>query len=201
MNRGQTLLGRAPGGPFRENAPVPFSPVSKNLLQFSGFDQPLAVEIDGAGVVLPAAGIEPTAMNQIAVGIELAEERVGDGHFPDIALNRLPVFDRFRPRDLDLFARRRLVDDALGVGVAAAWRVDAFAVDALADGDRIARLVPTRRRVGWSAAGAAAVPGLPSLPPVATKNSVACAAPVASSSAIAAIASGSLTSFLLVGCW
>ena len=79
-------------------------------------------------------------MDEVAVGIEAAEERIGQGHFPDIVLNLHPVLDDFRALDLDLLARRGLIDDALRVGLAAARRVDAFAVNAFMHGDDIARL-------------------------------------------------------------
>ena len=91
-----------------------------------------------------ALAIEPVAVDQVAVGIEAAEERIGQGHLPDIVLDLHPVLDDFRPLDLDLLARRGLIDDALRVGLAAARRADAFAVDALMHGDDIARL----RQVG-----------------------------------------------------
>ena len=123
-------------------------------------------------MMLAALGIEPVAVDEVAVGIEAAEERIGEGHFPDIALNLHPVLDDFRALDLDLLAGRGLIDDAFGVGLAAARRADALAVDAFMDGDDIARLRGSAAR--WMVRkGAAGVPGLASLPWGATWNSAA----------------------------
>ena len=112
----------------------------QDLVQLGRLGQPVAVEIDGAGVMLAALGVEPVAADQVAVGIEAAEERIGQRHFPDVVLDLHPVLDDFRAFDLDLLAGRRLVDDAFRVGLAAARRVDAFAVDAFVHGDHVARL-------------------------------------------------------------
>ena len=112
----------------------------QDVVQLGRLGQPVAVEIDGAGVMLPALGIEPVAVDQVAVGIEAAEEGIGQGHLPDVVLDLHPVLDDFRPLDLDLLARRGLVDDALLVGCAAARRADAFAVNAFVHGDHVARL-------------------------------------------------------------
>ena len=90
--------------------------------------------------MLAALGIEPVAVDEVAVGIEAAEEGIGQGHFPDIVLDLHPVLDDFRPLDLDLLAGSGLVDDALRVGFTAARRADAFAVNAFVHGDDIARL-------------------------------------------------------------
>ena len=46
----------------------------QDVIQRGRFDQPLAVQIDGAGVMLAALGIKPVAVDQVAVGIEAAEE-------------------------------------------------------------------------------------------------------------------------------
>ena len=92
----------------------------QDIVQLGRLGQPLAVEIDGAGVVLAALGIEPVAVDQVAVGIETAEERIGQRDLPDILLHFHPVGDGFRSLDLDLLARRGLIDDALGVRFAAA---------------------------------------------------------------------------------
>jgi len=48
---------------------------------------------------------------------------------PGVARNLLPAFDRLRTGDGHLFARRGLINNALGVGRAAAWRADAFAAN------------------------------------------------------------------------
>ena len=49
----------------------------QHFLQLGGLDQPVAVEIDGAGVMVPAKPIEPVAADEVAVGIEAAEEGIG----------------------------------------------------------------------------------------------------------------------------
>jgi hypothetical protein len=44
-----------------------------------------AIEIDRARVMLAALhGIEPVAVDEVAVGIEIAEEGIGDGRFPNV---------------------------------------------------------------------------------------------------------------------
>ena len=93
-------------------------PFSQNVFQPGRLGEPPAAQVDGAGVVLPPLGIEPIAVDQIAVGIEAAEERIGDRHLPGVVPERLPVPDLLRSGDLDLFAGRGLVDDALGIGLA-----------------------------------------------------------------------------------
>ena len=44
------------------------------LVQTGGLGQPLAVEVDGASVMLSSLGVEPVAVNEVAVRIEGAEE-------------------------------------------------------------------------------------------------------------------------------
>ena len=148
----------------------------QDVVQPRRLGQPLAVQVDGAGMVRPAFGIEPVAVNEIAVGIEAAEERIGQDHFPDIILDLHPVLDDLRSPDLNLLARRGLIDDALRVGLAAARRADAFAVNALMHGDHVARLREIGGAAGSCGTGPPGVPGLTSLPLVATWNSAAPAA-------------------------
>ncbi len=46
----------------------------EDILQLRRFVQPVAVEIHGARVVLAALRVEPVAADEVAVGIEAAEE-------------------------------------------------------------------------------------------------------------------------------
>ena len=112
----------------------------QQFVQLGRLDQPLAIEIDRAGVMIATIATEPVAVDQVVVGIEAAEEGVGKRHLPNIVLNLLPVLDDFRALDLHLLARRSLIGDALCVGLAAAWRVDALAIHTFVYRDDIARL-------------------------------------------------------------
>ena len=42
----------------------------EHLVQIGRLGQPVAVEVDGASVMLPVFGVEPVAANEVAVGIE-----------------------------------------------------------------------------------------------------------------------------------
>ena len=112
----------------------------QDFLQLGRLDQPVAVEIDGAGVMLPASGIKPVTTDEVAIGVEAAEECVREHRLPDIVLDLHPVGDDLRALDLDLLAGRGLIDDALLVGCTSPRRVDAFPIDAGMNGDDIARL-------------------------------------------------------------
>ena len=63
-------------------------------------------------------GDEPVAVDEVAVGVELAEKGVGERHLPGVALDLRPILDDFRPFDLHLLAGSGLIDDALGVRLA-----------------------------------------------------------------------------------
>ena len=122
--------------------------------------------------MIPAFAVKPVAVNEVAVGIEIAEERIRQRHFPDIVLDLDPVVDDFRAFDLDLLARR---PDRQSVSVRRnrpTGGVTRYAIDAFMDGDRVTwlRASATRRMVR---SGAALDPGLASSPFVATWNSVA----------------------------
>ena len=67
-------------------------------------------------MVLPASGIEPVTADEVAIGVEAAEDRIGEHRLPDIVLELHPVGDDLRALDLDLLAGRGLIDDALPVG-------------------------------------------------------------------------------------
>ena len=112
----------------------------EHVVQGGSLDEPIAVEVHRAGVMRPLQGTEPVAADEIAVRIELAEERVGERRFPGVALDLLPLLDNLRALDFHLLARRRLVDDAAGVRQSAPRRADAFAIDAFMDRDDIAGL-------------------------------------------------------------
>src|SRR5262249_31537475 len=129
-----------------------------------GLPQPMAVEIDRAAVVLAAEGIEPIAVEQVAIWVEVAEKRVGQGHGPGVVLQPDPTRDDLRAFYLGLLARRCLIDDALCLRAATAGRVDPLAVDARVHRDDVARLGNARGfrngfeggprravRVGWAA--------------------------------------------------
>ena len=72
--------------------------------------------------------------------MKLPKKELGRVAFQTSSWTLHPVLDDFRALDLDLLARGGLIDDALGVGLAAARRADALAVDALVHGDHVARL-------------------------------------------------------------
>jgi hypothetical protein len=52
-------------------------------------------------------------VNHVAVGIESAEETVGNGDCPNAVLQRLPSSDDFGAGNLGALACRSLVDDGL----------------------------------------------------------------------------------------
>ena len=84
--------------------------------------------------------IEPVAVDEVAVGIEAAEEGIRQGRLPHVVLDLHPVGDDLGALDLDPLALGGLVDDAPGIRFAAARRVHPLAIGALMDGDHIARL-------------------------------------------------------------
>src|SRR5262249_34066535 len=51
---------------------LPCRPVhgQEYVVQSGGFSQPIAVQVHGAGMMLPFLSIEPVAMNQVSIGIE-----------------------------------------------------------------------------------------------------------------------------------
>ena len=112
----------------------------QHLFQRRRLVQPFAVEIDSPCVMLPAFRIKPIAVDEIAVGVELAKEGVGKRYLPDFALDFFPAFDDLRALDNRFLAGCRLVNDAQGIGLASARRGNALAVNAFMHGDRIARL-------------------------------------------------------------
>ena len=95
--------------------------------------------------MLAVLGTKPVAIDQVTVGIEMAKERVGQGHLPDIGFDLFPIPDDFRPLDLDLLARGRLIDNPHRIEFAAPRRIDALAVGARMNRDGIARLGQIRR--------------------------------------------------------
>ena len=90
--------------------------------------------------MIAVLAVEPVAVNEIAIRIECAEKRVGPHCLPDISLHLHPVGHDFRPLDLDLFTRSSLISDPFPIRLASARRVDALAVSARVNGDRVARL-------------------------------------------------------------
>ena len=91
--RGETCRGNSPGtlravagpqpGHVQQVLPARLAPARPGTVpagistssQLGRLDQPVAVEIDGAGVMLAPLGIEPVAVNQVAVGIEVRRRR------------------------------------------------------------------------------------------------------------------------------
>ena len=118
----------------------------QHVIQLGRFGEPVAVQINGARVMVPSLGTEPVAVNQVAVWVEVSKKAVGDADFPSVVLHLLPTLDGFGALDYDLFAGCSLVDDALPVRLAAARRVDPFAIDTLMHHDHIARLRQSCRR-------------------------------------------------------
>ncbi len=116
----------------------------EHIIQFGCLKQPVTVQIDGAGMMLPALGVEPVPVDEVAVRIELAKETVRQRHLPYLVLHLDPVGDDFRSCDGDLFTLRGLINNALLVGVSPARRVDAFAVNPCMHGDHVSRLRPLR---------------------------------------------------------
>ena len=90
--------------------------------------------------MLAAPGIEPVAVNQVAVGIEAAEERIGQCRLPHIVLHLHPVLNDLGALDLDPLVLCRLIDDTLLVGCTTPWRGNALAIDAFMHRDDVARL-------------------------------------------------------------
>ena len=116
LHMGRFVVVRVDSGELRPNRGVVFVDLGEPHRLLSGglqcfvhlrrFAQPVAVEIDAAGMVLALHGIEPVAVDQIAVGIELAEELVGQRQFPGVAGDFLPAFGRLGAGDDDRFALR-----------------------------------------------------------------------------------------------
>ena len=107
-------------------------------------DQPIAVEINRAGMMPAAVVPKPVPVNEFRVGIEAAEESVRQDHLPGVTRDLLPTLDRFRASEDNLLAGRGLIDDALRVGLPAAGRADALAINALVDSNDIAGLSTQR---------------------------------------------------------
>ncbi len=104
------------------------------------FGQPMAVQVDGAGMVLAPLTVEPVPLDRIAEGIEVAEEAVRQDHLPHIVAGLGPAGDDFRSLDDDVFPVGCPVGNALGIGCAATWWIDPLAVNACMHRNRIARL-------------------------------------------------------------
>ena len=130
----------------------------QDVIERRRLGQPFAVEIDRAGVMRPSLGIEPIAVDEVGVGIEGAEERMGEGRLPDAVPDLDPVLDDLGALDLDLLARRGLIRDPFRVGLAAARRIDPLPVDARVDGDDVARLGQVGGPSGSSAEARRAFP-------------------------------------------
>jgi len=111
-----------------------------DLLLRGGLGKPLPVQINRACMMLALLCIEPVAFDQVAVGIEGTEEGIRNGHAPGVIRDLRPPLDRFGAGDDDFLARCGLIDNAFGIGVTAAWRVDPFAINASMHGDDIAGL-------------------------------------------------------------
>jgi len=62
-----------------------------NVFLRGSFIQPVAVEIDGTGMMYPPQRVEPIAVNRVAVRIEATEERIGESHLPDIIQHFHPL--------------------------------------------------------------------------------------------------------------
>ncbi len=112
----------------------------QDVLPRHGLIQPVAVEIDGTGVILAIVILKPMPVDAVAVGVEIAKERVIDRNGPHVALLMLPARDLFRPFDHDLFPGHRLVDDALLVGISPTGGTHAFPIDALMNGNHVSGL-------------------------------------------------------------
>ena len=91
-------------------------------------------------------GIEPVAMDHVAIRIERAKEAIGDGDSPHVTVPSAPSLDDFGARDLRAFSGCGPVDDALLIGNSAARRSHALAIHALMDGNRVAGHSNSRRR-------------------------------------------------------
>ena len=100
----------------------------------------MAVQIDRTRVVLPAPGVEPVPADHVPVRVEVAEEAIGDDHFPGVVLHLLPALDDLGPLEDDLLAGGRPVHDTPVIGSAATRRADSLAIDPLVDGNDVARL-------------------------------------------------------------
>src|ERR1019366_4120154 len=82
--------------------------------------------------------------NEVAIGVELAKEAVGEGCLPSVELDPFPARDNLRSFDGHLFTFGGLVHNALLVRLTTAGRVDALPINASVHSNHIARLRPKR---------------------------------------------------------
>ena len=126
--------------------PVPrWGAVLQNLIACRSLSEPFVIEIDRAGMMNTPLGIEPIAVNYIAVWVEVAEKAVGKSNGPHIAFNGLPALDHFRSADLHTLAGRGLINNAICVGSTAARRCYALAVDSCVHGNDVTGYCNCRR--------------------------------------------------------
>jgi len=117
----------------------------ERIVELGRLDEPVAVEVDRAAVVVASLALEPVAVDQVAIRIEVAEEAVGDCDLPRVVLHLLPALDDLGTFDHDLLTGRGLIHDAFGVrGSATGWR-HALAIRPLMHRHDVARLRDLRR--------------------------------------------------------
>ena len=111
---------------------------AKQLADGRRLHKPFPVDVNCAGMVLAVLWSEPVPVNQIAVGIEAAEECIRQLHGPDVAFKSFPRFDQFRALDLHFLSGCGLVDNAIALGGPASGGIDPLAIGARVDGDGVA---------------------------------------------------------------
>ncbi len=105
----------------------------------------MAIQINRPCVVFTSFGIEPVAVNQVTVRIEIPEKAVGDSDLPCVVLYLLPALDNFGALDDDFIAGCGLVNDALLIGLPATRRINPLAIGSLMHCYEVAGLCNFRR--------------------------------------------------------
>ena len=118
--------------------------------------------------MLTFTGVEPVARQFVRERVESAEEGFRDADLPHPALDASPAGHDLGTADFGPLARRGTIDDPFLVRRAAARWIDSLAIDSFMHGDGITGLGELSCPLDGGAVGAVFVPGLVSLPLLAT---------------------------------
>ncbi len=110
------------------------------MVQASGLEEGLVVEIHLAESDIRLSYIKPVTSKDFRVRIEIPEPTVRKGHFPDVCLFfPRPIRDLFRPFDPDFLAFSRLVHDSAAYVRSPVDRIHPLAVNAFMNCHDISR--------------------------------------------------------------